>query len=92
MKSISPCPNNRSAPERSKIVLESIYDANENDAREGRFALIKPVTTSVEGRCVAMTKWSPAARAFCAILAMDISTSFFAIIIKSANSSMMITM
>ena len=32
--------------------------------RLGIFALIKPVITSTEGRCVAKIKWIPIARAF----------------------------
>ena len=31
--------------------------------RVGKFALITPVMTSTEGRCVAMIRWMPAARA-----------------------------
>ena len=34
-----------------------------NESRDGTLALINPVTTSTEGRCVARTKWIPADRA-----------------------------
>ena len=59
--------------------------------RAGKFALITPVTTSVEGRCVATMRWIPAARAICASRAMYVSTSREATIIRSASSSMMMT-
>ena len=55
------------------------------------FAFINPVITSTDGRCVAITKCIPAALAFCANLQIASSTSPFATIIKSASSSMMIT-
>ena len=55
------------------------------------FALIIPVITSTDGLCVAITKCIPAALAFCANLQIASSTSFAATIIKSANSSMIIT-
>ena len=34
--------------------------------RVGMLALIRPVITSTDGRCVARIRWMPAARAFCA--------------------------
>ena len=54
--------------------------------------MIKPVITSTEGRWVARIKCIPAARAFCAIRAISSSTFLPTTIIKSANSSMMMTM
>ena len=59
--------------------------------REGRLALIKPVITSTLGRCVATIICIPEARPFCAIRARANSTSFPPVIIKSANSSIMMT-
>ena len=47
--------------------------------------------TSTDGLCVAITKCIPAALAFCANLHIASSTSFAATIIKSANSSTIIT-
>ena len=56
--------------------------------RAGKFALINPVITSTDGRCVARIKWMPTARAICASRVMDSSTVLVSTIIKSANSSM----
>ena len=44
--------------------------------RLGMFALIRPVTTSTDGRCVATTRCMPAARAICARRQIASSTSF----------------
>jgi hypothetical protein len=55
-------------------------------------ALIRPVITSTDGRCVARIRWMPAARAFCAIRAISSSTFLPTTIIMSANSSMTTTM
>ena len=60
--------------------------------RVGKLALMMPVTTSVDGRCVATIRWMPAARAICARRATYVSTSRLATIIRSASSSMMTTM
>ena len=60
--------------------------------RAGMFALIRPVITSTDGRCVASTRWMPAARAFCAMRAISCSTFLPTIIIMSANSSITTTM
>ena len=60
--------------------------------RVGMLALIKPVITSTDGRCVARIKWMPEARAFCASRAISSSTFLPTIIIMSASSSMMTTM
>ena len=59
--------------------------------RLGMLALIKPVTTSTEGRWVATTRCIPAARASWARRQMESSTSLGAAIIRSASSSMMMT-
>ena len=71
------------------VLLDDFEKANA--ILDGIFALIKPVTTSTDGRCVAITKCIPAALAFCANLQIASSTSPFATIIKSANSSTIIT-
>ena len=60
--------------------------------RDGRFALIRPVMTSTDGRCVASSRCIPTARAICARRAIDSSTSLRATIIRSASSSMTTTM
>src|SRR5258708_3708376 len=60
--------------------------------RDGKLALITPVMTSTEGRCVAMMRWMPTARAFWARRVTESSTSFDATIIRSPNSSLMLTL
>jgi hypothetical protein len=55
------------------------------------FALMMPVITSTDGRCVATIKWMPVARASCASRQIVVSTFAGAISIRSANSSMTIT-
>ena len=90
--SMSPLPRSCSAPLPSRIVRESIFDATRNAMRAGRFALMRPVITSTDGRCVARIRWMPTARAICARRAIDSSTSLLATIIRSANSSMTTTM
>ncbi|GJE15283.1 hypothetical protein FOHLNKBM_6366 [Methylobacterium longum] len=60
--------------------------------RVGKFALIVPVITSTDGRCVAMIRWMPAARAICARRWIAPSMSLPATIIRSAISSTTITM
>ena len=55
--------------------------------RLGMLALISPVITSTEGRCVARMRWMPAARAFCASRAISSSTFLPVSIIMSASSS-----
>ena len=50
------------------IVRESTRWETRNATRDGKLALIVPVTTSTDGRCVAMIMWMPAARAICASL------------------------
>ena len=53
---------------------------------------MSPVITSTEGRWVASTRWSPTARAICANRVTDSSTLPESSIIRSASSSMMMTM
>ena len=89
---MSPLPSSCSAPLPSRIVRESIFDDTRNEMRAGRFALIRPVMTSTDGRCVARIRWMPTARAICARRAIDSSTSLLATIIRSASSSMTTTM
>ena len=89
---MSPLPSSCSAPLPSRIVRESIFDDTRNEMRAGRFALIRPVMTSTDGRCVARIRWMPTARAICASRAIDSSTSLLATIIRSASSSMTTTM
>ena len=60
--------------------------------RVGKFALIVPVMTSTEGRCVAVMTWMPAARAICARRCTAPSMSLPATIIRSAISSIMTMM
>ncbi len=90
--SMSPLPSSCSAPLPSRMVRESIFDATRNAMRAGRFALIRPVMTSTDGRCVARIRWMPTARAICASRAIDSSTSLLATIIRSASSSITTTM
>ena len=52
---------------------------------------MRPVMTSAEGRWVAMTRCTPAARPIWATRQMDSSTSLAATSIRSANSSMTTT-
>src|SRR3954452_6092074 len=65
----------------------SVSDDVANASREGTLVLIRPVTTSTDGRCVASTRWMPAARAFWVIRTIASSTSRGAVIIRSASSS-----
>ena len=75
----------------SMIVLESTPDATEKAILDGTFALMTPVMTLTDGLWVAITRWMPAARASCARRQMASSTSLDATIIRSASSSMMMT-
>ena len=50
-------------------------------------ALMSPVTTSTDGRCVATTRWMPTARAICAMRQIAASTSRGATIMRSESSS-----
>ncbi len=77
-----------SAPGWSRITRLSASDEVAKASREGTFALISPVTTSTEGRCVASTRWMPAARASWVMRTIESSTSRGgATIIRSASSS-----
>ena len=89
--SISPLPISFSAPVVSRMIRDSIWLATANAIRDGIFAFMIPVITSADGRCVATTRCMPAARAFCAIRQMEFSTSLAATIIRSASSSMTMT-
>ena len=91
MNSMSPRPSSCSAPLPSRMVRESIFDCTRNEIREGRFALMRPVMTSTDGRCVARIRWMPTARAIWASRAIDSSTSLLATIIRSASSSITTT-
>ena len=85
--SASPRPISFSAPGWSRMTRESASDDVANESRAGTFALIRPVTTSTDGRCVASTRWMPAARASWVIRTTESSTSRGATIIRSASSS-----
>ena len=90
-KSISPLPKSFSAPTVSSIVRESIPEETAKAILEGIFAFISPVITFTLGLCVAITKCIPQALASCASLHIASSTSFCATIIRSASSSMIIS-
>ena len=53
---MSPFPSRDSAPLASRIVRESTLLATRKEIRAGKLALIKPVITSTDGRCVAKIK------------------------------------
>ncbi len=74
------------------MVRLSIFEVTWKEMRVGKLALIVPVMTSTDGRCVAMMTWMPAARAICARRWTAPSMSLPATIIRSAISSMMTTM
>jgi len=63
-----------------------------NEMRDGKLALISPVSTSTDGRWVARIRWIPTARAICAMRQIASSTSRGATIIRSASSSITTTM
>src|SRR5204862_391606 len=65
--SMSPRPSSFSAPPESRMTRLSTCDPTANAMREGMLALMRPVMMSVDGRCVAMTRWMPTARASCAM-------------------------
>jgi hypothetical protein len=69
------------------ITRESVWLETAKAIRDGTFALIMPVITSTEGRCVASTRWIPTARDFCASRMTASSTACGEIIIRSASSS-----
>ena len=74
------------------MTRESVRLETANAIRAGMLALITPVITLTDGRCVATIKWMPTARAFCAMRVIDSSTSRAATIIKSFSSSTTTTM
>ena len=74
------------------MVRLSTRAATRNEMREGKLALMRPVSTSTDGRCVARIRWMPTARAIWARRVIDSSTSCEETIMRSASSSMMITM
>ena len=74
------------------MVRESILEVTWKLTRVGKFALMVPVMTSTDGRCVAMMTWMPAARAICASRCTAPSMSLPATSIRSATSSMTTTM
>ena len=88
---MSPLPTSFSAPVVSRMIRDSREDATAKAMRLGMFAFISPVITSAEGRWVAITRWTPAARPIWATRQMDSSTSFAATSIKSASSSITTT-
>ena len=63
---MSPLPISFSAPIWSRMTRLSASVLTENARRLGMLALITPVITSTDGRCVAITRWMPTARAICA--------------------------
>ena len=60
--------------------------------RLGTLALIMPVMTSTDGRCVASSRWMPTARDFCARRMIASSTSAGETIMRSASSSITTSM
>ena len=89
---MSPFPSSVSAPFLSRTVRESVIEMTRNATRDAKFALMTPVMTSTDGRCVAKTRWMPTARAICASRWTGASTSRGALTIRSANSSTTTTM
>ena len=85
--SMSPRPSSRSAPGWSRITRLSVTLDTANARRAGTFALMRPVMMFTDGRCVAITRWMPTARAIWASRQIDSSTSRAATIIRSASSS-----
>src|SRR4028118_1014523 len=60
---MSPWPRSCSAPISPRIVRESIFEVTWKEMRVGKFALMVPVITSTDGRCVARVTRMPAGRA-----------------------------
>ena len=89
--SMSPLPSSFSEPTWSRMVRESWRLAVAKEMRQGKFALIVPVSTSTDGRCVATIRWMPTARAIWARRAIEVSTSEEETIIRSASSSITTT-
>ena len=74
------------------MVFESVPEVTLKARRAGKLALIVPVMILTVGRCVAMMRWIPTARASWAIRAIGVSMSLPAVMMRSANSSMITTM
>ena len=74
------------------MTREFTPEATAKASRAGKLALMRPVTTSVDGRCVATTRWMPVARAICARRTRLCSVWSGADIIRSASSSISTTM
>ena len=91
-RSMSPLPTSFSAPGWSRITRESVRLDTANAMRAGMLALMTPVMTFTDGRCVATIRWIPTARAFWAMRVIDSSTSRAATIIRSFSSSTTTTM
>ena len=70
------------------MTRESVWLETAKAMRDGTFALIIPVMTSTDGRCVARTRWIPTARDFCARRITQSSTACGETIMRSASSSM----
>ncbi len=70
------------------MTRESVCEATAKAMRYGMLALMRPVMTSTDGRCVATTMCTPAARPIWPSLVMAFSTSLGATIMRSASSSM----
>ncbi len=92
LSSMSPRPISCSAPPLSRMVRLSTLLVTRKAMRAGKLALMVPVMMLTLGRCVAMIRWMPMARASCARRAMGVSTSRPAVMIRSANSSTTSTM
>ena len=83
----SPLPRSFSAPPQSKTTLLSVTDETLQLILAGKFALIRPVTTSTDGRCVAMMRCMPHALDFCASIHICLWKVFLETCIRSENSS-----
>src|SRR4028118_129985 len=60
---MSPWPRSCSAPISPRMVRLSIFEVTWKEMRVGKFALMVPVITSTDGRCVAGITWMPAGAA-----------------------------
>ena len=89
-RSMSPLPMSRSAPCWSRMTRLSVALDTAKASRAGTLALMTPVMTFTDGRCVAITRWMPTARAIWAMRQIESSTSRAATIIRSASSSITI--
>jgi hypothetical protein len=89
---MSPLPSSLSAPAASRMVRLSTFCATWKEMRAGKLALMVPVMTFTDGRCVARIMWMPTARDSWASRAIWFSISACATSIRSASSSTTITM